>query len=74
MDLLYKYQESNNSVLIYPFDIAIVNRKKYVANQQDKENLWIASLNSEYKNSLSLFIPAKLFNSCKVIFIKDAVV
>ena len=51
MDLLYKYQESNNSVLIYPFDIAIVNRKKYGANQQDKENLWIASLNSASKNN-----------------------
>lgn len=45
MDLLYKYQEINNSVLIYPFDITIVNRNKYVASQKEKENLWVSDLN-----------------------------
>ncbi len=45
MDLLYKYQEINNSVLIYPFDITIVNRNKYVASQKEKENQWVSALN-----------------------------
>lgn len=50
MDLLYKYQELNKSVFIYPFDMAIVNRKKYVAIQKEKENQWVSALNYASSN------------------------
>ena len=53
MDLLYKYRELNSSVLIYPFDMLIENRKQYVKNIQYKENLWVTSLNlASNKNEL----------------------
>jgi hypothetical protein len=31
-EAIYKYKSSDNNVMIYPFDIAIPNRKKYVKN------------------------------------------
>jgi hypothetical protein len=53
MDLLYKYRELNSSVLIYPFDMPIENRKQYVKNIKYKKNLWVTSLNLAFnKNEL----------------------
>lgn len=52
IELLYRYREVNNSVLIYPFDMAIGNRKKYVADQRKNESKWVASLNYASGNSM----------------------
>jgi hypothetical protein len=51
MDLLYQYRAINNSVLIYPFDIAIKKRKNYVASTKKSESQWISSLNAASGNN-----------------------
>ena len=66
MDLLYKYREISNSALIYPFDTAIQNRKKYVTTQKNNENKWVTSLNFAYSNNL---IPDSILPSHKEFII-----
>jgi len=52
MDVLYKYREVNDSVLIFPFDMKIKNRKIYITSRNKKENKWVSSLNSAFSNNL----------------------
>lgn len=52
LDVLYKYREISNSALIYPFDMAIHNRKKDIATSNNNENKWVKSLNFAYSNNL----------------------
>ncbi len=57
MDILYRYQEYHPTVIIHPFDQTIINRKKFVHNQETFEQQWTTDLNKAYdKNE----IPDKL--------------
>jgi hypothetical protein len=46
MDVIYRYKEINDSVKVYPFDIAIQNRNKYVNSKMENENQWMSSVNA----------------------------
>lgn len=52
MDLLYRYKEIDSSSLIFPFDMPIQNRKKYVAVQNEDELKWVSALNHASSNGL----------------------
>lgn len=62
IEVLYKYREINNSVLIYPFDMLINDRKKFEANQKENENKWVISLNYASSNNM---IPVSILKSHK---------
>lgn len=48
MDMLYRYQAFNPNVIIHPFDHTIINRKKFVHNQETFEQQWTTDLNKAY--------------------------
>lgn len=52
MDLLYRYKEIDSSSLIFPFDMPIQNRRKYVAIQKEDEIKWVSALNHASANGL----------------------
>jgi hypothetical protein len=52
MDLLYRYKEIDSSSLIFPFDMPIQNRRKYVAVQKEDELKWVSALNHASGNGL----------------------
>lgn len=52
MDLLYRYKEIDSSALIFPFDMPIQNRRKYVAVQKEGELKWVSALNHASGNGL----------------------
>jgi hypothetical protein len=52
MDLLYRYKEIDSSSLIFPFDMPIQNRRKYVAIQKKDEIKWVSALNHASANGL----------------------
>jgi hypothetical protein len=49
MEVLYTYKKSDSSVIILPFDIDIINRKKTVLNANANEVKWIDALNKANK-------------------------
>jgi hypothetical protein len=60
IEVVYKYLKNNNSVSIYPFDIWIPNRNKYVRNMYNMDIKWskdynFASVNNEIPNTLLSF-------------------
>jgi hypothetical protein len=62
MDLLYRYKEIDSSSLIFPFDMPIQNRRKYVAVQKEDELKWVSALNHASGNGL---IPDTILSSHK---------
>jgi hypothetical protein len=52
MDLLYRYKETDTAALVYPFDMPIPNRRKYVAVEREHEMKWVAALNQAAEKGL----------------------
>lgn len=49
MEVLYTYKKSDSSVVILPFDIAIINRKKSISEDNENEIKWLDDLNKANK-------------------------